>query len=194
MPPCPDTLDRTVSWLRGIGLDVQVVDGMERATFISHVDVQDGVLVIDRECPPSNLLHEAGHLAIMPAQFRPLASGDLEEVTRAMLELCGELQPDEPLYRAIIQTSDPEATAWAWAAGLAIGLEPKVIILDDEYDGDGADVRGAVSVHCHPGIHGLAHAGFCRVRGEPRYPTLKMWLQPVIPALEREVAPGRPMV
>lgn len=90
------------------------------------------------------------------------------------------LHPDAPLYRTVIQCSDPEATAWAWSAGIALGVAHEAIIQDDEYDGEGAGIRLALQLHAYIGIHGLAHAGFCAVRAgreRPAWPELAYWTQ-----------------
>ncbi len=88
--------------------------------------------------------------------------------------------PDSPLSRAIIQCSDPEATAWAWAAGIHLGLPPKIIIQHDEYDGAGRDIRQGLSINCYPGFTDLPTLDFA-----PRGVTLQqllirheMWQQP----------------
>jgi hypothetical protein len=73
-------------------------------------------------------------------------------------------EPDGDLQRAVLQCSDPEATAWAWAAGQYLGLQPKAIIQDDEYGGDGSFLRLQLATGGYVGINGLSHAGFCAVR------------------------------
>lgn len=151
--------------------------------FIDGVRIENGGLIVAPSCRASGLLHEAGHLACVPGRFRGYMSDNLAHGMRKMMD---ELQPmaltpDHPLERAAIQCSDPEATAWAWAAGMAIGMAPEQIIQDDEYDGDGTDIRMMLSASQYVGIHGLAHAGMCK-RGawaapEDRYPNMTTWLQ-----------------
>ncbi|WP_207190770.1 hypothetical protein, partial [Enterococcus faecium] len=134
------------------------------------------------DCRVSGLLHEAGHLAITPQMFRPLMDGNISSGQREMLRVVGEsnLHPDDSLYRAVIQCSDIEATAWAWAAGRHLGLPGEEIIRTDEYDGEGESIRISLQVGAYIGIHGLAHAGFCAVRSRPgvvAWPNLKFWTQ-----------------
>ncbi len=154
--------------------------------FTEHVDIIDGVLQIDPRARPSSVLHEAGHLAIIPGEFRRFAGRNVSKVCRWMLGVVDFSDPDGPLQRAALQCSDPEATAWAWAAGMHLRLAPEVIIQDDEYDGEGASERLALRLRKHAGIHGLSHAGLCAVRrgpfavtrGVPPFPELLHWLQP----------------
>ncbi|WP_234821221.1 hypothetical protein [Pseudomonas amygdali] len=95
-----------------------------------------------------------------------------------------EIAPDSPLMRAALQAGDPETTAWAFAAGVSLGLPIEVIILDHEYGGEGEAIRIALAAKSYIGIHGIAHAGFCVVRANPysshslpTYPELSYWLQ-----------------
>lgn len=174
------------AFLQHIGLDVRIEEGARG--FIDGVRIDKGRLFVDPKCPVSGLLHEAGHLAIVPAQFRPHLSGDLREAFLRMFEELDRqgLDPDHPLSRAVVQASDPEATAWAWAAGEHLGIPPQRRILDAEYEGTGNIVRFQLQRCAYLGIHGLSHAGFCATRAllakpeKPAYPKLAFWTQPVL--------------
>ncbi len=173
------TLALTIDFVREVGLEVKLLPTPVRG-FIRHVRIDQGALFIDDKCPPSALLHEAGHLAIIPRDFRSLASTNVSKAIARGFKAAEKAGltaiPDEPIVRALLQASDPEATAWAFAAGRAIGLPDEVIILDREYDGDGRMQRVMLSRGQHLGIHGLQHAGMCNAR---RYPKMSRWLQPV---------------
>lgn len=174
--------EQVMQFLNRIGLRVSVEPGANG--FIPHVAVVDGGLHVDRAAPASGLLHEAGHLALVPTQFRHYLSGDLDAgVKRIFSELDSlNLGPDSKLERAMLQASDPEATAWAWAAGKAIGIPERMIIQDFEYSGSGGFIRSALAANSYVGINGMSHAGFCIPRKrpnqvEPVYPELAFWLQ-----------------
>lgn len=183
-----NALERTFNFLNSIGITVTLQHGVNG--FLPGIKINDGKLIIDPvRCPVSNLLHEAGHLAITPSQYRTWMSDDLEQGQKAMLEDVQRIvkqtgDVDGPLYRAAVQTSDVEATAWAWAAGKRLGLDETQIIQDDEYDGQGADLRLQLSMRRYLGINGLQHAGFCatsesagKYMNLPVYPQLARWLQ-----------------
>jgi hypothetical protein len=182
-----ETLQKVVDALTAIGLEVLFVDGA--SGFLSGVRIVGGALHISPDCAVSDVLHEAGHLSCTPGRYRGRANDDLDVLAREMLDDLDRLkvEPDSPLYRAVIQCSDPEATAWAWAFGRHLGLEPEVIIEDHQYpdddgNGTGAEVRLALSVGRYIGVHGLAHAGFCstnRFGRLPVYPNLAFWTQEV---------------
>lgn len=174
-------LRKVIDYLRQIGLAVHEVSSANG--FVPGCRIRSGALCVDSSCTPSALLHEAGHLATVPARFRGLMSDNLATGMRHMFDQLTrmQLEPDHPLWRAAVQCSDPEATAWAWAAGLAIGLEAQTIIQDAEYDGSGAEIRAMLQAGQYVGINGLAHAGMCRrghwVAEEFRYPRMQHWLQ-----------------
>lgn len=180
-----NTLIRVIEALIDIGLDARIVEGA--TGFLPNVRIVAGVLHVAPDCRISDLLHEASHLACLPKRYRARANDDLDVVAKEMLDDLERLNepPDSPLYRAVIQCSDPEATAWAYAFGLHLGLSPEDIIEDDQYPDDngvgtGAEVRLALSMGMYIGIHGLANAGFCstnRFGRLPQYPKLAYWTQ-----------------
>lgn len=176
----PDTRDRVVTFLNEIGIATRYEAGA--TGFVDGCRIEHGTLVVDPQCRVSGLLHEAGHLAITPSCFRSLMDGNLYAGQREMLKIVEIVapHPDAPLYRAAIQCSDPEATAWAWSAGVALGLPGEEIIRNDEYDGDGEGMRFSLSAKMYLGINGLAHAGFCALRsraGIEAWPKLNFWTQ-----------------
>lgn len=155
--------------------------------FLPKIEVILGGLVVDSKCPVGDLLHEAGHLAILPAHIRAQATGDLAGIAAPLLlAVKSSVDPDSAAARAAINCGDSEATAWAWAAGKHLGIPGHAIIESSAYDGDGATVRAMLAAGLYPGIHGLAAAGFCVTKpgdlelhtGLPAYPRLAHWLQP----------------
>src|SRR3546814_16354570 len=79
-----------------------------------------------------------------------------------------DLSPDAPEMRAIMQAGETEATAWAFAAGRAIGLPDHVIIEDQDYDGAGGGISFGLALNAYVGIHGMFRGGMCEsVRDYP---------------------------
>ncbi len=173
--------DRIAAELSVVGIEAIETD--EATGFLEGVRIDEGRLLYGRDASPSNLLHEAGHLACLPPAFRGEASDDLSGTFRAMgqclkarMESTGN--PDDPLIRAILQCSDPEATAWAYAFSVRVGMPPDLAILDDEYGGDGAIVRMQVSSGAYLGVNGLRAAGM--IGSVRSYPRLDKWLQDAV--------------
>src|SRR3546814_2335746 len=77
----------------------------------------------------------------------------------ATLAANSDLSPDAPEMRAIMQAGETEATAWAFAAGRAIGLPDHVIIEDQDYDGEGEGIRFGLALNAYVGINGMVRGG-----------------------------------
>jgi hypothetical protein len=101
-----------VEWLRHIGLTVRIAS-LGPDTFLPGVTLEPGGLIVDpdRLLYPGDLLHEAGHLAIMlPAQRASTGSN------------AGSDMGDEI-----------GAQTWSYAACIHLGLPPETVFHSDGY-------------------------------------------------------------
>ena len=162
-----------LSFLRSNGIVVHEVETLPESGFLESILLKNGEMYIKPEAKISSILHEAGHLAIIPSQFRHFASGDLHGL-QSMFDALENEPLDSPLMRAALQCGDTEATAWAYAVGVHLGIPEKLIIQSDEYDGTGDEIRAMLSIGAYLGIHGLQYAGMCTKR---EYPSLIRWVQ-----------------
>src|SRR3546814_20507146 len=79
----------------------------------------------------------------------------------ATLAANSDLSPDAPETRAIMQAGETEATAWAFAAGRAIGLPAHVIIEDKTTTEDGGEfAMGSLSPPLSASLGWLAEGGW----------------------------------
>ena len=176
-----DEISATVDFLRNIGLELIEADGA--SGFLDTIRIDAGKLYYQPGITsPANLLHEAGHLAVLPKQYRMRAGECVDDIIHEMCEEMGEalaanpdLSPDAPEMRAIMQAGETEATAWAFAAGRAIGLPDHVIIEDEDYDGEGEGIRFGLALNAYVGINGIVRGGMCQ--SVKAYPTMIKWLQ-----------------
>ncbi len=173
-------LEMCVAFVLEIGLEAVEFPGA--SGFLPCVEIVSGKLHFDRNCRISDFLHEAGHLAIIPHRFRYLMAGDLEDGIERMFELIEAegIDFEDPVWNIYMNVSDQEATAWAWAAGVFLGLPGELIIGDDDYEGDGAGIRQMLEDRRYFGINGLSRAGYCSLfegGSLPQYPKLKFWNQ-----------------
>ena len=131
-----ETLDRTVvldrifAFLRGIGLKIHLAELPEK-TFLPGIQiVANGLNVdIDALLYPGDLLHEAGHLAVMPPENRRLEApptGDAAEEIAAI--------------------------AWSYAAVLHLGLPPEVVFHPHGYRGNGNNLAHGFATGNRPGL------------------------------------------
>jgi hypothetical protein len=166
--PFPDdgVLERILAFLREVGIRVREAE-LGDGAFLPGVRVDGGGLLFDRARLrwPGDLLHEAGHLAVLPSALRAAASDDL----------AGH---DDVPY-----AGETEATAWAYAATVAIGLDPAVLFHQGGYHGQSASLVMTYSMGVYPGAQGLVRAGMtasgtaAAQRGETTYPGMQRWLR-----------------
>lgn len=180
-------LKLTMDFLNEIGITVRLVPGA--TGFAQHCEISEGAINVDPRCRASALLHEAGHLATVPEQYRHLLSGNVGVGQKAVFNAVSSIavSPGSALDRAVVQIGDGEATAWGWAAGIQIGIPESRIVRNDEYSGEGSLIRFGLMTNNYLGINGLAHAGFCKVKAHhpsnlPVYPSLAYWVHPVLDA------------
>lgn len=161
-----------IEFLRDIGIEVILVDEVEG--FLDHIEIVNGTLHITSSAPPSDILHEAGHIAIFPENYRHMVNGNIDECCADIFDQVQDLHPEHPLIQALLQCSETEATAWAWAAGKHLGMEEPHIITNDAYDNEGESIRLALSMNSYFGINGMAAAGMTT---KGMYPKMLKWTQ-----------------
>lgn len=117
-PDFVGTLTNTIAtFLRGLGFVVRPGQVPEQ-TFVPGIWIDHGELVVDelRMSYPGDLLHEAGHLAVMPPSRRPTTTGDTgSEAVEEMM-----------------------AIAWSYAAAVHLRLDPAVVFHAQGYRGGSA--------------------------------------------------------
>ena len=159
MSPCDASadLDRIVAFLRDIGLGVRASPGV--AGFLPGLRVDAGALVYDPDTlvSPGDLLHEAGHLALVPAAQRAATSDEVEVPGVAMGDV------------------EPAAMLWSYAATLEIGLDPAVVFHDAGYRGRAPALLRTYGFGVYPGIAVLTSLGLCDPASFPR---MLRWLAP----------------
>ncbi len=136
-------------------------------SFLPGIAIADGALIVDvnRLLWPGDLLHEAGHLAVLPGHLRPLANDTIE--VGAELGDAGE----------------QEALAWAYAAAIELAIPMHVLIHDGGYRGGAKALLQMYEFGIYPGLRGLCSAGltqavgFTADCGEIRYPRMLRWLR-----------------
>lgn len=188
LPVQCDWAVRCLDFVLSIGIPVMEVRCVEG--FLPAIRVEAGGLLVDpSRCFPGDILHEAGHVATMPAQFRPLACGDLMAANTAMSAWLDanptllEQMPEDPVARGCLQCGEAEATAWQYAAAVAMGLPEEWIFPVDGYEGQGRATLHGLRTNCYLGINGLQTAGWTHVRMQidsslPVYPSMARWLAP----------------
>lgn len=146
--------DLLIGFVRSTGLEV-VEAPLPGDTFLSGLSIQAGRLIVDRtRLPyPGDLLHEAGHLAVITSDARATA-------TDAWLSN----QPD----------LEAHAIAWSYAALVHLGLPIEVLFHAGGYQGRSAAFITTFSLGVYPGMPGLQAAGLTHAS---HYPAMRRWLR-----------------
>ena len=108
------TANLILAWLQEIGLEVRLAP-LTDESFLPGVTLAAGGLTVDpqRLLYPGDLLHEAGHLAVMPPARRAVAS------SHAGGEIADEIA----------------AQCWSYAAAVHLGITPEVVFHVHGYKG-----------------------------------------------------------
>lgn len=150
------------AFLDSIGIPVEPGD-VDEATFVPGILVDCGRLRVDlaRLAYPGDLLHEAGHIAVMAPSCRAVARGDAGQDLGA--EIAAEL--------------------WSWAAVTHLDLPPELVFHPAGYKGASAWLIETYSAGHYPGLPLLQWMGLtldaanAEARGLPAFPHMLRWLR-----------------
>lgn len=157
-------LPAILDFLARIGIEVHR-EALPATTFLPGIEIRQGALVLDVErlLWPSDLLHEAGHLAVLPPAERALASDALADL------------PD------IAGGGEVEAIAWSFAAAQALALPLEVLFHAGGYKGHSPGLALSYALGVYPGAHGLVQAGMtdqvANAAETAVYPLMRHWLR-----------------
>lgn len=153
---------RIAGFLREIGVEVRAGE-LPEGCFLPGIHVERGCVTIDesRLLYPGDLLHEAGHLAMMTAEDRAERAGD---VGAGMGEEIG-------------------AIAWSYAAAMRLDIDPAVVFHPHGYRGASERFLRNFREGRFVGVSLLQWMELAldeksaRARGLPPYPHMLKWLR-----------------
>jgi hypothetical protein len=159
---CNPTVHRILDFLTDIGLPVTYAE-LPAQTLLPGILVENGMLVIDesRLTFPGDLLHEAGHLAVMAPEERASAHPDIGD--------------DGGFEMAAI--------AWSYAAAIHIGLELSIVFHEGGYRGASTSIIENFADRRYFGVPVLEWLGMtadtkrATELGVEPYPYMLRWLR-----------------
>ena len=160
------TAELIAHFLRDIGIEV-LSTTIQKETFLPGIEVDRGRLLVDesRLKFPGDLLHEAGHLAVAPAQIRSSLSGEVN-------------LPDANMH-----TIESQAMTWSYAAARYLELDPEIVFHEHGYRGKSQSLLQNFSLGIFFGLDGLVAAGMTAVGqraaelGVPPFPHMLKWMR-----------------
>lgn len=186
----PEQLAPVCGFVRGLGIgcaEGTVPDN----SFLPGVAIAAGGLAYDagRLGSPGDLLHEAGHIALVPSRFRPLLDDDVDA---AIAHLAAGHAPDgtapaSDAEREMLAKTEIMAIAWSYAAARALGMPLACVFWPGTYRMPTGQSPEALvqqlDLGFFPGIQWLARFGFCAAPpplGDPAepapFPQMRRWL------------------
>lgn len=158
---------RIAEFLTSVGIEVVPARLEEGECLLPGIRVEGGRLLVDEAglTYPGDLLHEAGHLAVAPGDVRPGLSGEVV------------------IPGADMDASEVHATAWAYAAVVHLGLDPKILFHGGGYRGKSEGLLFTYGVGVYPGAYGLQQFGMtatgaaAREMGVAPYPNMLKWIR-----------------
>lgn len=153
--------NKIVHFLFEIGLKVEQAV-LNEETFLPGISVNRGVLLVDESKLkyPGDLLHEAGHLAVIPLNRRNQLRKDV-----------GKKAGEEMM-----------AIAWSYAALVYLKLEPSVVFHSDGYRGGSESLIENFTQRYYFGVPTLQWIGLtaddnkAKEMGIEPYPNMIKWL------------------
>ncbi|GHE60382.1 MULTISPECIES: hypothetical protein [Roseivirga] len=157
---------KITTFLEQIGLSVReaILTG---ETFVPGIRIDQGIILYDESklTYPGDLLHEAGHLALMKPEERACASGDLE--------------PGEGMN---INSLEPAAILWSYAALRYLDLDPHIVFHENGYKDSSEWYIENFEAGNYIALPLLQWMGLCRseeevAKGRAGFPVLTKWLR-----------------
>lgn len=154
-------------FLQRIGIACEAADLAGEDCFLPGLLLDRGRLRVDEALLryPGDLLHEAGHVAVAPAQARESLSGESTAVPGVDMT-----------------TLEAAAIPWSYAAALAAGIDPAEVFHDAGYHGHARGLLFTFTVGAGIGVNLLEDAGMtagpvrARELGVPPFPHMLRWL------------------
>lgn len=158
----PEQLAESIlEFLAKIGIEFRYgrVDG---STFLPGIDVSNGALVVDKDKLkyPTDLLHEAGHLAVITPEQRSVADGEIDV-------------PD-------LDSVEAAAIAWSYAAAVHLGISLQDLFHEGGYLGQSQGFITTFSAGVYPGANELEERGLTKIKADAPddvvYPQMVRWI------------------
>jgi len=157
--------EEVINFLVSIGIEVKYKT-ITTPCVLPGLDIENGSIVIDSEqlLYPGDVLHEAGHIAVVPSN---------ERLT---------LNSDDIAKRPNREAEEMMAIAWSYAACLHLNIDPAFVFHDKGYQAGGSNILENFKNGHFFGVPMLQWMGMTYERPDfedinrPVYPKMLNWL------------------
>tara|TARA_R100000005_G_scaffold96449_2_gene83427 strand:+ start:3123 stop:3599 length:477 start_codon:yes stop_codon:yes gene_type:complete len=152
-----DLINTITSFLNEIGIPTKY-ESIQESTFLPGIKIDKGVLFIDQDQLkyPGDLLHEAGHIAVMTPGERTEISGNIMEH-----------KPDN-------ESDEMAAILWSYAALKYLNLAPQIVFHPEGYKNDSEWLTENLEQGQYVGLPLLEWMG---LTDSDSFPKMKYWLR-----------------
>ena len=156
-----------INFLESVGITCRVAAVNHNTGFLPGLSINCGVLEIDLPNlkHPGDILHEAGHIAVVPSSERPfLNASDIEK-------------------RDMREAEEMMAICWSYAACVHLQLDPHFVFHEEGYHGGGGYIADNFIQGRYLGLPMLQWIGLTNdeknaaLRGVSAYPVMEKWLR-----------------
>jgi hypothetical protein len=128
-----------------------------KESFVPHIKIKKGVIHFDyAKVLVLDLLHEGGHLALIPEKYRHFFDNNLYKGFQDYAKEIKKLPFDHPAINLLTCCDDNQVTAWAWAVGVKLELKAEDVIPDFSYENKGQELRESLELKNPMGYIGVA--------------------------------------
>jgi hypothetical protein len=160
------SLQKCITFLNEIGI-MTILDESSTEGVLPGLSIQKGCIVIrkDNLQYPGDLLHEAGHIAVVPASDRP------------------SLYDERLAGRENREAEEMMAIAWSYAACIHLELPPEFVFHPNGYKGGGNYIMEAFSEGRYFGLPMLQWVGMALDENQAKkkktlpFPHMVQWLR-----------------
>ncbi len=116
------------------GVKVYPDEISDRSYFIKYCAIINGAVYYNSEkCEPSILLHEIGHLAVLPSEIRKYIDGDvelslLECYENDIMEELGYESVYTEKFNKLIHGDEEAIMAWQYCVARYLKINPKIVL------------------------------------------------------------------
>lgn len=158
---------RIIDFIRSIGIPVSFGEIAPEKQFLPGMCIQNSGLIIDMDALkyPGDLLHEAGHLAVITPAKRSSLNGKLESGS------------DEAMGEEMM------AIAWSYAAAVHLQLDLNIVFHEDGYKGESDNLINNFSHGHYVGLPLLQWVGLtydtqnAKVKNTQPFPHMLKWIR-----------------
>ncbi len=158
--------EQAVTFLRSICVPVHF-RSFDGGSFLPGISIVNGEIVVNMETLkyPGDILHEAGHIAVVPPADRI------------------SLTEESIAKREMRDAEEMMAIAWSYAVCVHLGIEAEFVFHDDGYKGGGSYIADGFKSGQYFGVPMLQWVGMALEKkneaepGKPVYPAMLQWLR-----------------